>query len=242
MEALEIEQAIELLTTAERSADVSATERLEVLVLLVECNLTLENADAAKAAATRIYALDPGFRPPQARTPMRVLRLLEEVRAMRPAPVAVEVGQPRLVRDASGLELALPMSGEVGAVHRVLVRLSQAARERTFVASRTDGGFRTALGALEPGAELRAAIEVLSPSGAMLASLGPVTLVTPNGNAPSRRRVTRREESGSVLASPWFWLAAGGVAVAIGVVAFVLLSGDDSCQESTEPGGRLCLR
>src|SRR5262245_53318103 len=64
MDAVELERAIDVLEAADRSPEVSAAERLEALLLLVECNLAFEDTQAAAAAARRIRALDPGFEPP----------------------------------------------------------------------------------------------------------------------------------------------------------------------------------
>jgi hypothetical protein len=256
MDALDFEGAIGVLGEAEGRADVPAADRLEALALLVQCQLTLEHLDEARSSARRLFTLDGGYVPPaELALPHRVSQFLDEIRAEAPAAVAVSLDRPVARPGAAGGRSAIEVTIARGAeaVQTILFRIESEEGARSVEVPASGRGARLEGDQLPPGRSLRLELAARAPSGTVLARLGPVDLdvggaalqVHPSG--PSRSETSRpplrrhRARRSSIVASPWFWTAAG-VLVAATVTVVALSAGSGGCHESLEPGGKVCFR
>jgi hypothetical protein len=265
MRELELERAIEILEEADRSSAVTASARLEALLLLVECRVALEQLDDARSSARRMLELDPSFVAREdgvdGGIPRRVLRLLEAARADHPTPVDVLFEPPVLGRRAATGRTTLEVAVVQGldAVDRVVFDVDAGRGPERTVADRAAERFRVALD-VPAGANrtIRVRILALAPSGALRGELGPVALPLPTGElaaaapppAPSpidegaggalrHADEPERSERSSLLGNAWLWVGIG--ALVTGVAAAILVLGKTTCDESLEPGGTICL-
>lgn len=236
------EESIQTLSAALLRPATSKAERIDVYRYLAFNYLVLSQMEEAEAAVRGLYVLDPAFTLAETESP-RFRTFFAEVRVRwegEGRPGLVEEGTvavaPPSIRHISPAEWEhgkpVPITGQVvDPNHRIAAvvvhyRTGSRGKFRQLEARQSQGTFRASI----PGAALRPPlveyyIEAVDDARLPIASRG-------DAAAPLRMAVPDPDQGSSVLASPWFWVAAA-VVVAGGVTGAVLLG--DSPSESSAP-------
>jgi hypothetical protein len=240
------EESIQTLSAALLRPATSKVDRIDVYRYLAFNYLVLSQMEEAEAAVRGLYVLDPGFTLAETESP-RFRTFFAEVRQRweeEGRPGLVDVGTvavaPPSIKHISPAEWErgkpVPITGQVvDPNHRIAsvvvhYRTGSRGKFRQLEARHSQGAFRASI----PGAALNPPlveyyIEAVDDARLPIASRG-------DAAAPLRIAVPGPDQGTSVLASPWFWVAAA-VVVAGGVTGAILL-GDSSSESSPPPNNQ----
>ncbi len=238
------EESIQTFSAALLRPSTSKQDRIEVYRYLAYNYLVLSQMEEAGAAVRGLYVIDPDFELDSSESP-RFRTFFEEVKKQWE-----EEGRPGFEARDSGFAASLtvkhvsPAEWEEGKQFRVTGKIIDPGNQAAGISIRYRTGSKGKFKRLEarlsrdrfrasiPGSAVKAPlveyyIEVLDDGGLPIATRG-------DAAAPMRIAVPDPDQGSSMIASPWFWVAAAAV-VGAGVTGAILLN-DDSGAESSPSG------
>lgn len=227
------EESIQTLSAALVRPGLSKQERKEIYRLLAYNFITLKRLEEADSAVRGLLVLDESFTLPPTESP-RFREFFDQTRQKweaegkpgkadeaapaAPAPVRIFHNSPAEAPPDAAIKLSGTIGDESGQVKGVQLAYRTGSKGRfvTVPATYTLGKFRAQI----PAASVRPPLveyylQAVDQGGLPVASRG-------DAAAPLRVAVSAPEKSGSVFASPFFWVPVG-VAVVGGIVATTII-------------------
>lgn len=248
--AFEYDEAIERARAIATDPSATANQRLEALALVGVVHLIEERQDQARETFEQLLSLDPGSDIDDPDLPPRVIEFFRETRSSYDPEEIVDAnvdvdgdsqtGGPRRV--------TITLSGTTDSVDRLrlYVREGEVGTFRAVAVEGEDRNYDAAIETVSSGESIDFYLEVLAPSGHVLARVGTADAPQSIEPAPGDGRGDNGgggddggdggDDGGDRgrrwYATWWFWTIVGVVVVS-GVVAAVMLTRPDEHQDGT---------